>query len=54
MFELISVMVRYFAGGIKSDAASAIGFARLASSGCDIDFVVNGFLTLRIIDWLVW
>jgi len=29
---LISAVVRSFAGGTKSDAASAIGFARLASS----------------------
>jgi len=54
MFELISAVVRYFTGGIKSDAASAIGFARLASSGCDINPIVNGFPMLRIIEWLVW
>jgi len=52
VFELIFAVVRYFAGDIKSDAA--IGFARLASSGCDIDLIVNGFPTLRIIEWLVW
>jgi len=54
VFELISAMVRYFADGIKSDAASAIGFARFASSGCDIDLIVNDFPTVRIIKWLVW
>jgi len=53
VFELISAVVRYFAGGIKSDAVSAIGFTRLASSGCNIDLIVNGFPTLRIIEWLV-
>jgi len=52
MFELISAVVRYF--DIKRDAASAIGFARLVSSGCDIDPIVNSFSTLRIIEWLVW
>jgi len=52
VFELISAVVRYFAGGIKSNAA--IGFARLASSRCDIDLIVNSFPTLRIIEWLVW
>jgi len=46
VFELISAVVRYFAGDIKSDAASTIGFARLASSECDIDLIVNGFPTL--------
>jgi len=46
-------MVRYFAGGIKNDDASAIGFARLVSNGCDINPIVNGFPTLRIIEWLV-
>jgi len=67
VFELISA-VRYFAGDVESDAASAIGFAiffksdtalaigfaRLASSGCDIELIINGFPTLRIIEWLVW
>jgi len=61
VFELISA-VRYFARRrvgyrfryfFNSDAALAIGFARLALSGCDIDLIVNGFLTLRIIEWLV-
>jgi len=41
----------YFAGGLESDAASAIGFVCLASSECDIDLIVNDFLTL-IIEWL--
>jgi len=54
VFELISAVVHYFAGGVESDAASAIGFARLTSSGYDIDLIVNGFPTLRIIEWLVW
>jgi len=54
VFELIPAMVRYFASGIKSDAASTIDFARFASSGCDIDLIVNGFPTVRIIEWFVW
>jgi len=29
IFELISEVIRYFAGGIKGDAASAINFASL-------------------------
>jgi len=48
-----------FAGGVESDAVSAIGsiisrecriiyrFHLLESSGCDIDLNVNGFSTLR-------
>jgi len=35
-------------------AASAIGFVHLASSGCDIDPIVNDFSMLRIIEWLAW
>jgi len=61
---LISAVVHYFTGGLESDAASAIGFiiskngavsiisfVRLAPSECDIDLIVNDFLTL-IIKWL--
>jgi len=36
VFELISAVVHYFAGGVQSDAASAIGFVCLQADATSI------------------
>jgi len=53
MVELISAVVCYFAGDIKSNAALAIGFARVKRMW-HRSYIVNDFPPLRIIEWLVW
>jgi len=40
MFELISAVVRYFAGGIKERRRNRLSISSFASSGCDIDLIV--------------